>query len=101
MPCYQANLMSVSIEATDRNILEQVLTDMRLIFTRNGQSFLITVGVDTIYITENEATLPERCQSLLNAIKQAYSREVVAEAALKYNWVLVEEEQETIVLHRY
>lgn len=105
MPCHQINLMSVKIEAADRNLLEQALQKLKLKYTRNGRKFVINVGSQTITINENSATLPISMQNTLNDIKQQYSKEVVMEAASQYGWTIFGEESEetghSIVLRRY
>jgi hypothetical protein len=100
MPCYSVNLLSVNIEASDREILETAINKLGLKYRRQKDDFFITTDYGTINITGNQAKMPALMQSKLNEIKQAYSAAVIEKAAEEFSWTVTEEE-DTIVLRRY
>lgn len=100
MPCYSVNLLSVKIEAADRDLLEKALKRLKLTFTRQKDNFYITYGNANISIEADRARLPTQLQNNLNEIKQAYSMEVIETAAETFSWT-VSEEEDHIILRRY
>lgn len=100
MPCYQVNLMSVEIAASDRDLLKRALKKLGFSYTETKKTIRVQAGYQTITIEEDRATLPASLQGELNRIKKAYSEEVVEEAAQLYGWT-VSEEDEYVVLRRY
>lgn len=100
MPCYQVNLISVDISATDKDLLKKALVKLNMSFTETKTKFEIYTSYGSIIIQDNKAKLASNDQSTLNKIKEAYSQEVVTEAALQFGWT-VSEEEDHLVLTRY
>lgn len=103
MPCYEVNLMSVKIEAADKTLLKQAAQSLGFLYSEQGNKVYVTVPAygQAIEISNTTAKLPDYMLDSLNQLKQAYSQEVIEEAARQFNWVVDEEEDNQLVLYRY
>jgi len=84
MPCYEVNRISVKIEAADRQLLEAAIKSLGFPYVRDLNDF----AVAGISITGSRAWLESpKYQDKLNAIKRAYSKQVVAKKMAQKKWV--------------
>lgn len=106
MPCYQVNLLSVKIEAADKELLEKAIKKLGFSYVRDKYN-VFTINVSdsgvygTIIINNTTARIKPGLQKKLNEIKQAYSEQVIAAAAEEFSWTVTEDEEGQIVLRRY
>lgn len=92
MPCYQVNLMSVEFLAENLDLLEKAVRAEGGTFQRYGDSVEIRLhGRSLTYDIKGQKMITEQygnVSSEINALKRAYSREVVQKAAKKNHWSL-------------
>jgi len=95
------NRISVKIEAADRQLLEAAIKSLGVPYIRDLNDF----AVDGISITGSRAWLEgPKYQDKLNAIKRAYSKQVVAKKMAQKKWVGTWQKTETgekITLKKY
>ena len=82
MPCHTVQRMSVDINCSDRDLLEEALKSLELIYQRTGDRFYL----DGIIIGESDALVNSGKQGQLNAIKREYSKEAVKKKMKTKKW---------------
>ena len=82
MPCWEVNLFSVDLVATDRDLLEQALQNLGYAYQRNGNDFRIG---SIASITGN--TIQGVDLNQVNSIKRQYSIETVKQVSKQKGWV--------------
>lgn len=82
MPCWEVNLISVGLKASNRDLLEQALKSLGYSYQRLGNDFrigsLTTIKGDTITGVDINH---------INSIRRQYSIETVKQTAKKRGWV--------------
>lgn len=85
MPCWEVRTMSVEFSVKHSMLLIKALREMDLRFQIDG-STVIVVGMGTIDLKRGVADITSSSQTVLNNIKQAYSKECVKKAAKLMQW---------------
>ena len=86
MPCYVVQLQSVEFKASNRELVEAMLTANDYRFRRSGNVFVMYAGTTKIDLDSGkiETTNPD----FANKIKRQYSEHILKVAAKKKKWVL-------------
>jgi len=91
MPCYEVRLTSVEFIAENLELLKKALTAESCKYTIKNNIVYLSICNTTIDLEKRIATGSN--QSVLNALKRAYSREVVKMAAKAKNWNLQQQQK--------
>jgi hypothetical protein len=107
MPCYTVQTCSVSLENINLDRLEKVMKKLGYTVTRTAKGLSFSKGGVTGTFDGKKVDARGKAQSELysdiNAIKRAYSKDVVEEKGAKYRqkgWYLVKKDNETYTLQR-
>jgi hypothetical protein len=101
MPCDRIYTTTVNLEVADRDLLVKAIRSLGLqaAMDANGRiTFWTANGTGGIY--RDRLTVPEADTDLVNRIKSAYSREVVALASQRFGWVSKQVGENTLTLTR-
>lgn len=94
MPCYSVIRNQVKIQAADRNILKRGIERMgwtTVALDQDTGTMTVRAKNGTlITITQDQATVQQGNESLVDQMKRAYSKEVLLVAAEKYDWTVTE-----------
>ncbi len=90
MPCWMIYTTTVELKAVNRELLERGLTEMGLRFETYGETLFIYTSRGTIELRGSQALIPDLpgMKEQVDAVKRAYSEQVLKEAAKKFRWGL-------------
>ena len=94
MPCYEVRTVSVEFHAKHRDLLEAALKALGWTFQQADFGDILVVGRPndwdpfTIDLNTSRATINDRQQDALNALKREYSRQCVRQVAKQNRWTV-------------
>ena len=103
MPCYTVQLTTVEFKAKHVEILRAALDSMKLRYSYNESSQKIKIigSYLSIDLAAQKVVCERNETSLVNRIKQEYSRQAIQAAATKNKWIVKQLASNKLALRRF
>jgi rRNA processing protein Krr1/Pno1 len=102
MPCYTVQLTTVEFKAKHSDILEKALETLSLSYSYlNNNQISIIGSYLTIDLANQKVRMARNETSLVNRIKQEYSKQAIQLAAAKNKWIVKKLADNKLALRRF
>lgn len=103
MPCYSVQLTTVVFKAQHFELLKKALDELKLTYFYNERTnqLSITGSYLTIDLGAQEVQCSRNETSLVNTIKQEYSRQAILLASAKNKWFVKQLAERKLALRRF
>jgi rRNA processing protein Krr1/Pno1 len=102
MPCYTVQLTTVEFKAKHSDILEKALEALSLSYSYlNNNQISIIGSYLTIDLANQKVRMARNETSLVNRIKQEYSKQAIQLAAAKNKWIVKKLADNKLALRRF
>ncbi|MFH0901556.1 MAG: hypothetical protein V2A73_13090 [Pseudomonadota bacterium] len=97
MPCWEVRTMSVEFKAKHHKLLKQAIEALGWTYESTAEGLKVkgsSWGTFTVDLASQKAEINSSQQSMLNRLKQQYSKEVLKQAAKLRGWQFKQQGQE-------
>jgi predicted transcriptional regulator len=101
MPCYTVQLTTVEFKAKHSDILEQALKALKLPYSFLNNQISIIGSYLAIDLAKQQVRMERTETSLVNRIKQEYSKQAILVASAKNKWIVKQLADNKLALRRF